>query len=207
MFVDDADSCSINAISFTKHREVITGNNRGQMKLLDLNSAESVKSFRISDTDDNYAATCITRHPTHTHMVLIGSEKGTISVWDLRQTSTELNILEAHNGPVMEMKFHPSYPQQLFTCSMAGELWHWHQKKPTNTSTNTLFVQKSLQDLEDNSKLWFMNRNSFDKIEVNPLMSPLHLPINSLDISKHRLVCGADNEGVNLINNLPLMFL
>lgn len=37
---------------------------------------------------------------------------------------------------VWEVKFHPSYPNHLFTCSQDGGLWHWDVNRGKSTTTS-----------------------------------------------------------------------
>lgn len=56
--------------------------------------------------------------------------------------------------------------------------------------------------LEDNP--WLSNDAVKHRMEVTQLMPLLHLPVNSLDLNRSRLVCGSDTEAVYIIKNLPI---
>lgn len=73
----NADSCSLQCVTFIKHNEILTGNMRGLMKIWDLRSPaneEPANTFMFSS--DQVAATCLTVHPTQRHMVVAGDEEG-----------------------------------------------------------------------------------------------------------------------------------
>lgn len=59
--------------------------------------------------------------------VLSGSEEGSITVWDLRNSSYPASYLTAHESAISEMSFHPTEPTKLFTASEGGELYQWSQ--------------------------------------------------------------------------------
>ena len=47
--------------------------------------------------------------------------------------------------PVWEVKFHPSYPNHLFTCSHEGSLWHWDATQNTSYQTQQPTLVTSTQ--------------------------------------------------------------
>lgn len=116
---------------------------------------------------------------------------GSLTIWDLRQNVYPINLLDAHKDSVSEIQFHPSYPDQLFSCSTAGEIWQW--ANPLKSSI-----------LDGGSGGFFLTENVRNNMEVFSIMSKLHKPVNSLDVNKDRLVCGCDNEAIYLINDISL---
>lgn len=103
-----------------------------------------------------------------------------------------MNLLSAHSESVSEIHFHPDHPDQLFSCSSSGELWHWI----TNRSGTLL----STENVETNP--WFSTDSIKNKFEVFMLMPKLHKPVNSLDLNRNRVLCSCDNEAIYLINNV-----
>lgn len=71
------------------------------------------------------AATSITHHPTQRHIVVAGGSDGSLTVWDLRHNTYPMSQLNAHAKSISEVLFHQDRPDNLFTCSAGGELWHW----------------------------------------------------------------------------------
>ncbi|KAG8245999.1 Nucleoporin Nup43 [Homalodisca vitripennis] len=196
---DDADSCSLCSVCFLKHNELLTGNSRGQMKIWDLRSGDDKPQSTFMLSGEQVGATCVTPHPTQRHLLLAGGEDGSVTVWDLRENAAPATLLSAHSQAVSELQFHPDRPEHLFTCSNSGELWHWNTTSFTKYSAiNTL----SNRSLEENP--WLSNDAVKHRIEVSQLMPPLHLPVNSLDLNRSRLVCGSDTEAVYVIKNLPI---
>lgn len=83
-FLDKADSCSLNCVTFLKHNEVLTSNSRGQMKVWDLRNSEDspISTFMLSG--EHVMATCLVNHPTQQHLLLAGDEEGTNTPINLR---------------------------------------------------------------------------------------------------------------------------
>lgn len=115
-------------------------------------------------------------------------------MWDLRNNTYPVNVLNAHEGAISEIQFHPDHPDQLFSCSSAGEIWQW--------STKTKSTCVILGDAEDN--VWLTPDNVKNKLEVFTLMPVLGKPINSLDLNRNTVLCGCDNEAIYLINGVTL---
>ncbi|GJQ68893.1 hypothetical protein Trydic_g6087 [Trypoxylus dichotomus] len=193
--IDEADSCSLKAVIFLKYNEILTGNLRGQMKIWDLRSKENLPSSMFMLSGDQVTVTCLAYHPTQRHMVVAGDEEGSLTVWDLRQNTYPVNLLSAHAECVSELQFHPVYSDQLFSCSSAGELWHW-----TVNKQNKLLLDEDNVD----QNLWIMGDSIKNKLEVYTLMPTLHKPINSLDLNRNRVLCGCDSEAIYLINNVNI---
>ncbi|KAM3960917.1 nucleoporin 43 [Aphomia sociella] len=185
-----ADSCSLHSICFIKHNEVITGNIRGHMKIWDLRSTNNKPTASFLLAGDELAATCIVYHPTQPHIVLAGSESGSLAVWDLRMNSFPTSLLNAHSAGVTEMQFHPENPNKLLTSSVSGEIWDWNMEGMTKTTKGP-----------DNQVTTWMPLEDKNTMMVNSLMPTLHKPINTLHCDKGKILCGADNEAIYLIKN------
>ncbi|XP_018321857.1 nucleoporin Nup43 [Agrilus planipennis] len=196
---NNADSCCINCVTFLKFNEVLTGNNRGLLKIWDFrqNQSSLCNSFILGQ--DQIAVTCVAVHPSQQHILVTGDEEGSITVWDLRKNTFPVNLLTVHTESISEIMFHPDHPDHLFSCSTAGEIWHWLSSSPaTNTHTKLL----NLQETDHNP--WYISDNVKNKLEVFNLMPKLHFPINSLDLSRDRVLCGCDNEAIYLISNVNI---
>lgn len=188
--IKEADSCSLHSVCFIKHNEVITGNIRGHMKIWDLQSSENKPAASFLLAGDELAATCIIHHPTQPHIILAGSESGSLAVWDLRMNAFPTSLVNAHSACVTEMQFHPENPHKLLTCSVSGELWEWNVESMTKSSQSS-----------DNEIVTWMPLEDKSSMMVNSLIPPLHKSINTLHCDKGRILCGADNEAVYLIKN------
>ncbi|CAH1111095.1 unnamed protein product [Psylliodes chrysocephalus] len=194
--IDDADSCSIQCVIFLKHNEILTSNLRGQMKIWDLRVQDSnrpTSTFMISG--EQVTPTCLTYHPTQRHLVITGDDLGALTTWDLRQNTYPINVLNGHEGAISEVQFNPEYPDQLFSCSSAGEIWHWTTKGEAVPSLLTPNVE---------TNVWLAPDNVKNKLDVFTLMPTLGKPINSLDLNRNRVICGCDNEAIYLINGVNL---
>ncbi|VVD02469.1 unnamed protein product [Leptidea sinapis] len=183
--ITDTDGCSLHAVCFIKLNEVITGDIRGHMKIWDTRSEsnKSMASFVLAD--EEIAVTCIVRHTTQPHIILAGSELGSLAIWDLRMNQFPSSIVNAHSAGVTEMQFHPENPNKLLTTSLSGDLWDWDMQSLTKRSP------ENYVPLEEKGSM-----------NVTSIISGLHKAINTLHCDKGRIVCGADNEAVYLIKNL-----
>ncbi|CAG9769548.1 unnamed protein product [Ceutorhynchus assimilis] len=189
--IDNADSCSINCVIYLNHNEILTSNLRGQMKSWDLRSdtKQPKSSFMLSG--DLVTPTQLTYHPSQRYIIIAGDELGALTSWDLRQNTYPVNVLNAHEGAISEIQFHPDHLDHLFSCSRGGEIWHW--------STKT----KNKYGLEhENINAWLAPDDIKAKLEVLNLMPTLKKPINTLDLSNNRVICGGDNEAIYLINGI-----
>ncbi len=98
------DSCSFSACLFLKQDEAVAGNNRGQIKLWDLRSADETPSRTCNLSIDIFGATCIAKHPTQPHVLVAGGTDGSIAFWDLRGNQNyPLSVVKAHSGAVSEV--------------------------------------------------------------------------------------------------------
>lgn len=114
-------------------------------------------------------------------------------MWDLRHNTFPVNLLSAHTDSVSEIHFHPNHPDQLFSCSNAGEIWHWTSPvKQSSTSSNI------------EAAPMFLTENIKNSLEVYALMPKLHKPVNSLDVNRNKVLCGCDNEAIYLISDVGL---
>ncbi|CAF4950108.1 unnamed protein product [Pieris macdunnoughi] len=183
--ISDTDSCSIHSVCFLKLNEVITGNLRGHMKIWDIkrDSNKPVASFHFPG--EEVAATCIVQHPTQPHIILAGSECGSLAVWDLRMNKFPTSQLSAHSSGVTEMQFHPENPNKLITCSLSGDVWDWNMESLTKKSGD------SYVPLDDKATM-----------NVSSLIPTLHKAVNTIHCNKGRVLCAADNEAIYLIKNL-----
>ncbi|KAG6445926.1 nucleoporin Nup43 [Manduca sexta] len=188
--ITGADSCSLHSVCFIKHNEIITGNLRGHMKIWDLRSPDNKPTASFLLAGDELASTCIINHPTQPHIILAGSESGSLAVWDLRVNTFPTSLLNAHSAGVTEMQFHPENPNKLLTSSVSGELWDWNMEAMTKSSKGP------------DGQLAWLSLDDKNTMMVNSLMPKLHKAINTIHCDKGRILCGADNEAIYLIKNL-----
>ncbi|XP_020283292.1 nucleoporin Nup43 [Pseudomyrmex gracilis] len=193
--IENADSCSIYCVDFLKHNEVLTGNSRGHMKIWDLRNNRDVpdSTFMLSDQVKT-AATSITHHPTQRHIVVAGGGDGSLTAWDLRENTYPIVQLNAHAKAVSEIFFHQDRPDNIFTCSVSGELWHWNNAPSSKLKLN------SVSDAH-----WLKQTVSTNaKVTATSLCPVMHKPINSIDINRSLLLFGCDNEAMYIVKNVPI---
>ncbi|KAI9576101.1 nucleoporin Nup43 [Glossina fuscipes] len=190
-----ADSCSLLCVLYSNPQEVLTANRMGVIRIFDVRSPmEAVAAFITSCEDDkrsNYVSS-LAAHPTQSHIVLAGTEEGSITVWDLRQPGNPASYLSAHNTPVTEIRFHRSDPSILFTAAECGELWQWAQ----------------LPNIVDSEKLdkmnpWLSGERTKSRIAVSCLITDLRKSINTLDSQNSKTICGGDTEALHLVETIP----
>lgn len=189
----EADSCALMVVLYNNPQEVLVANRLGVIRIFDIRSPSdttSVATFMISCEDDkrcNYVS-CLTSYPTQTHIVLAGSEEGSITVWDLRQPGFPVSYLSAHNSPITDIGFHRSDPTKLYSATEDGELWQWaHQ--PSISVPQDLEAQKT-----ENTNPWLNGGRTKNNIQVTSLIAESHKPINTFDTHSSNIICGSDSE-------------
>jgi len=208
--IDKADSCSLTSVDYVKHHEVITANMRGQLKIWDTRSQTDKPSRIFHVSGDVVSVQCVTHHPTQPQVIATGQEDGMLCIWDMRHDKNPVTLLQAHNGPVMEVKFHPTSPDHLFTCSIDGSVWHWDG---TALSEQAVQAPKHRGAGKENevpneagrvSNPWLQCDAAKHRLDIYSLIPSSHLPINSLDVDGNTLLCGSDNEALYMVKNLKL---
>jgi len=103
--------------------------NKSMFKVNSSFVSERISKIRFIENENclENAVTAIANHPTQQHIILVGSEEGSVTVYDIRQPSFPASYLSAHDHASTELKFHPTQPDKLFTASANGELWKWTQ--------------------------------------------------------------------------------
>lgn len=211
--VSNADSCTLSCVAFLNPKEVLTGNRLGIIKCFDIR-AESDKptgSFAISCEDEkrSNSVTCLAYHPTQRHIILAGSEEGSITVWDLRQKQFPASYLKAHDHAITELAFHRTEPSRLYSASESGELWQWNQNYLSSTASaaggllnaSSIAASTGVESMENNNP-WLNGERAKSKINVTSLLSGIRKAINSFDTCRSKVVCGGDNEAIYLVENL-----
>lgn len=206
--IDDADSCTINAVTFLKQTELLTVNSFGQLKIFDLrqDSRKGAKIFSVSEGQHS-PLLCVDKHPGQAHVVATGGEDGMLTVWDLRKDKFPMTLLEAHTGAMWEVKFHPHDPHHLFTCSDDGSLWHWDGSAFSNEPISNFFQNKSNNAVPKEASIsspWLNLETSRQKLDIASLLPNKSLPVNSLDIEASTLLCGSDSETIYSID-MPML--
>ncbi|XP_005185877.2 nucleoporin Nup43 [Musca domestica] len=201
----EADSCSLLSVLYVNPQEVLTANRMGIIRMFDIRSSSdgsATTAFMTSCEDEkrcNYVS-CLTSHPTQPHVVMAGSEEGSITVWDLRNPGYPASYLSAHTSPITDIGFHRSDPSKLFTTAEAGELWLWAQH-PTMSGGVHRAMEPSTTATE-NTNPWLNGERAKNRISVTALMTDLRKAINSFDTQSSKIICGSDSEAIYFVDNV-----
>ncbi|XP_050420904.1 nucleoporin Nup43 [Adelges cooleyi] len=195
--IEDVSSSPLTCICFLTETQVLCCNSLSQMKLWDLRVDKSDITADINNfTQNQVPLTCIAQHPSQKHFIFTGSEEGDVGVWDMRTNSLLTTMSSGDTSALTELAFHPLEPDHMFSCSFGGRLLQWSSKK-------SYMCRNDPGDLEY-SNFWVNTDKVKTRLSVNDVIKPIYSPINSLDIQKQQLVCGADNEAIYLQKHLKL---
>ncbi|XP_062428357.1 nucleoporin Nup43 [Rhea pennata] len=207
--IDNADSSTLHAVTFLRTTEILTVNSIGQLKIWDLRQQRNEPSQIFSLTGDRVPLHCVDRHPNQQHIVATGGQDGMLSIWDIRQGTMPVSLLNAHEAEMWEVHFHPSNPDHLFTCSEDGSLWHWDtstsvSEKPSflhqGGRSTTYFSHSTIN--QSVVSAWLSNDPTKDRMEITNLIPNQTLSVNSLDILGPCLVYGTDAEAIYVNRHL-----
>lgn len=193
------ESSAISCCSFVSQKELVTGNNMGVLKIYDLvGTSEKPSATLTTACEDDKRCNRVSSlcfHPTQIHIILAGTEEGSITVFDLRQPSTPASYLSAHTEVINELNFHRSEPAKLFSCAETGDLWQWHQNTfPSIEGFTTVNA--------DNEVPWLNGERAKSNITVTALVNGNGMGINSFDSFKNKVIAAGDNEAVYLVEQL-----
>ena len=111
------------------------------------------------------------------------------------------------------MKFHPKYPDNLFTCSEDGSAWYWDGTSITSrTHDDTHQLPLPRVDAKNwaqplSAQLaspWLYIDTNKDRMETYSLLPFNKLSVNSIDIDSNALLCGTDGEALIIVQDLPI---
>jgi len=195
--IEGVSSSPLTCICFLTETEVLCCNSLSQMKLWDLRVNKNDITGGINNfTQTQVPITCIAQHPSQKHFIFTGSEEGDVGVWDMRTNSLLTTMSSGDTTTITELAFHPLEPDHLFSCSYGGRMLQWSSKK-------SYLCHNDPGDLEY-SNFWINTDKVKTRLSVNDIIQPIYFPINSLDIQKQQLICGADNEAIYFQRNLKL---
>uniref|UniRef100_A0A8D8LR84 Nucleoporin Nup43 n=1 Tax=Cacopsylla melanoneura TaxID=428564 RepID=A0A8D8LR84_9HEMI len=185
--IEDPFNSSLKCVSFINHKSFITGNSLGNLKVWDVSGGKPQSVFNLPSTLKLVSINFIQQKPSQQHLLFVGSDDGSITVWDMRNTENPIILNTSHNESVSELQFHPENPNHFFTCSSLGELWHWDMK-------------------QDSSLQQWCGDTLNERLNVTALAEPLYLPLNSLDVVAESVITTCDNEATYIISK-PLSLL
>uniref|UniRef100_A0A8C7Z5P7 Nucleoporin 43 n=1 Tax=Oryzias sinensis TaxID=183150 RepID=A0A8C7Z5P7_9TELE len=157
---------------------------------------------------------CVDRHPNQQHIVATGGQDGMLCVWDVRQGGTPISLMEAHSAEMWEVRFHPTNPDHLFTCSEDGSLLHWetasHSEMPSflqGGRNSSVISHGALTPAGGNrplSSAWLCGDSGKGCLETTHMLPSQTMSVNSLDIIGQCLVCGTDGEAIFVNRHVPV---
>lgn len=210
--IENADSSTINAVTYLKTCEILTVNSIGQLKLWDLRQQGNSPSQILFLSGDRVPFHCVARHPNQQHIVATGGQDGMLCVWDVRQGNAPFSLMEAHSAEMWEVHFHPTNPDHLFTCSEDGSLLHWETSSPDTPSflqggRNNSMSRSAMAPAGGNQSLvsaWLSGDSSKGRLETTHMLPSQTLSVNSLDILGQCLICGTDEEAIFVNRQVPV---
>uniref|UniRef100_A0A8C3BDC9 Nucleoporin 43 n=1 Tax=Cairina moschata TaxID=8855 RepID=A0A8C3BDC9_CAIMO len=96
--IDNADSSTLHAVTFLRTTEILTVNSIGQLKIWDFRQQRNEPSQIFSLTGERVPLHCVDRHPNQQHIVATGGQDGMLSIWDIRQGTMPVSLLNAHEA-------------------------------------------------------------------------------------------------------------
>ncbi|XP_038078808.1 nucleoporin Nup43-like [Patiria miniata] len=218
--IDQADSSTINAVTYLKSNQVVTVNATGQMKIWDLRQPDSQPTRVFLLTGEKTALHCVDRHPTQAHLVAAGSQNSVLNMWDMRREKYPVTLFDGHEGPIWEVKFHPTCSDHLFTCSEDGAVLHWNGSGSPSASQiaagaqnsrtgDSIYPHLGLGGLPSKpsssspTSPWLAS-DPTNQVDINHVLPSNIMPVNSVDVEGDQLVCGTDGEAVFVIKSLGL---
>ncbi|XP_034487940.1 nucleoporin Nup43 [Drosophila innubila] len=192
----DADSMSLLAVSYVSQHQLVTANRMGVIRMFDtrISSEGQPKIAFMAACQDakssNYVSAMAT-HPMQQHILICGSEEGSITVWDMRNLEFPASYLSAHSSPITDIGFHRQDPSKLFTAAEAGEVWMW--------SENKTHIDPAQQD---GKNAWLSGDRVRALVNVDGVLTNIRKAVNSFDVHGSRLVCGSDTEAVYIVDDI-----
>jgi len=215
--MDVMDSSNVTGIQYITSKEFLSINSTGQLKIWD--TRKLAKDNKPSKTLTLSGNACpllsVDKHPNQPHIVVTGHGDGVIGIWDTRQEKAPVTLIDAHSAEVWQVKFHPMYPDNLFTCSEDGSCWFWdgssmisgaNQVKTlseTGLGGGLSFHRQNMMDAASSSIWLYVDANK-QKMETFSLVPFNQSAVNTFDVNASRLICGTDNEAIICVNDIPL---
>ncbi|KAH8268038.1 hypothetical protein KR018_007425 [Drosophila ironensis] len=192
----EADSLALCALHFIGQQQLVAANRMGILRLLDVRVASAAQpktAFMTACRDDKSSnfVSSLASHPMQPHILICGTEEGTITVWDLRNLQFPASYISAHTSTINEIGFHRRDPSKLFTASETGEVWMWTEQRSLGCEAP-----------KDGSSAWLCGDRVKSLLKPQGVLQNISKPINSFDVHGTRFICGGDSEAVYLIDGL-----
>ena len=211
--LDNMDSSNITGLQYITSKEILSINSTGQLKIWDSRNFANKEPQKVLTLSGNACPLLsVDKHPNQPHIVVTGHGDGVIGMWDTRQEKAPVTLIDAHSSEVWQVKFHPMYPDNLFTCSEDGSCWFWdgssmisgadHIKTLSETGLGLSFPQSVMEPAS--SSIWLYVDANKHKMETYSLVSFNRSAVNTFDVNASRLICGTDSESLIIVNDIPL---
>lgn len=74
----------------------------------------------------NHVPLCdVTSHPHQADILATGDFEGKVDLWDLRRNAEPFTSWHQHKAPIWEVRFHPTQPQYVYSCSEDMQVLLW----------------------------------------------------------------------------------
>ncbi|KAJ1655764.1 Nucleoporin Nup43 [Dispira simplex] len=175
-----ADCLPLYDVTWLSSHTVVTVSRSGQLKLFDRRDPQEPLVVVLDPEAPNAAINCAAGHPSQAHRLATGNELGNILSWDIRKLQEPVSqTVEAHDGEINDILFHPGRPFTIITAS-------------EDSSCGVL-------DLGASAGLQMSHYTTITHPPVRKLQNLYNcLPINTLDyhVSANILLAGSDSTNL-----------
>lgn len=127
------------------------------MQLLDLRLADTTRSVAQAENKHRDAINAIAFHLANDTIVATGSADKTIAIWDVRNLTNKLHVLEGHHDSVTTLEWHPFQDSILASSSYDRRILIW--------DLNRIGEEQGPEDSEDGPpELLFMHGGHTNRI-------------------------------------------
>lgn len=106
---------------------------------------------------------------------------------------------------VLDIGFHIRHPDNLFSCSMDGALFHWDGSQSRIQTTTQRGLENSSM-ASDTGGPWLSGAVARGKIDICNLLPSNSMPVNSLDVEANagHVIAVTDEESLFVVPELQL---
>ncbi|KAJ1955414.1 hypothetical protein IWQ62_005537 [Dispira parvispora] len=113
-----ADCLPLYDVTWLSSHTVLTVSRSGQLKLFDRRDPQEPLVVVVDPETPNVAINCAAGHPSQTHRLATGNKLGNVLSWDIRKMQEPVSqTVEAHDGEINDILFHPGRPFTIITAS------------------------------------------------------------------------------------------
>ncbi|VDK17638.1 unnamed protein product [Anisakis simplex] len=202
-FVIASQMSSVRSLVMLTSNLLVSTHLCGRIYLWDLRDCSQSSSLSSSDTaqsimkpslvfhptDTKSAIMTVAAHPADSQLISFGTEDGIIGFMDTRVTTECMApiSLPFSVGCINEIRFHPSYPDNIYCVSSEGVLIHLD-------ATQQRVLQRQGGGSTSISRI-----TPFSNANVAILMDE-PLPLNSIDVCSDGVITGSDSHMITFID-------